>query len=92
MHCNLDLQKERLISLKEAPKHLPKRNGKRAHYSTIFRWANKGARGRVLESILVGGVRYTSVEALRRFTSEEVVIPKLNVADAIAQALASDGV
>jgi hypothetical protein len=63
----LDLQRETPIPLAEAPMYLPKRNGKKAHYSTIYRWATKGARGRVLESTLVGGIRYTTLEALRRF-------------------------
>lgn len=49
------------------PDHLPKRNGKKTHYATVFRWAQKGARGRILESTLIGGVRFTTVEALHRF-------------------------
>lgn len=58
---------EQSIALSDAPKYLPKRNGKKVHYSTIYRWATKGARGKVLESTLVGGVRYTTREALLRF-------------------------
>lgn len=61
------LQRERLLPLTEVLKHLPLRNGKRMHYSTVYRWATKGARGHVLESFLVGGIRYTSHEAIERF-------------------------
>lgn len=68
----LDLQKEHGIPIKEVPLRLPKRNGKKLHYSTIHRWTKKGARGRVLESTMVGGIRYTSIEALQRFLREDV--------------------
>lgn len=60
-----------LISLREVAQVLPRRREKKVHYSTIYRWATKGARGKVLESQLVGGVRYTTVEALRRFLATE---------------------
>ena len=63
----LDLQKEQAITLAEVPNHVPKRNGKKVHYSTVYRWTKKGSRGRVLESVLVGGVRFTTVEAVNRF-------------------------
>lgn len=59
---------ETLVSLREASAHLPTRRGKKVHYSTIFRWATKGARGLKLDSWLIGGVRYTTVEALERFS------------------------
>ncbi len=64
---NVQLQNESLIAFSEVPNCLPKRNGKKTHYATVYRWALKGARGKILESILVGGVRYTSREALHRF-------------------------
>ena len=35
--------------------------------STVYRWVLKGARGKVLDSAMLGGVRYTSLEALQRF-------------------------
>jgi len=55
---------ENLITLAEAAKHLPGR----PHKATIWRWATGGVRGGILlESILSGGVRYTSTEALDRF-------------------------
>ena len=34
---------------------------------TIRRWAARGVRGRRLESVVVGGRRYTSSEAIERF-------------------------
>lgn len=54
---------ETLIPLTEAAKEIPGTPS----LNSIFRWASKGARGRVLESVLVGGRRFTSREAIRRF-------------------------
>lgn len=65
----INLQSETLLPLTEAAKHLPRRNGKKVHHSTLYRWATKGVRGRVLATIMVGGIRYTSIEALGRFTT-----------------------
>ncbi|MGV3604879.1 MAG: DUF1580 domain-containing protein [Planctomycetaceae bacterium] len=35
--------------------------------STLWRWSQSGVKGRVLETQLIGGRRFTSVEALERF-------------------------
>jgi hypothetical protein len=59
----IDPQNETLISLTEAAKRLPGR----PNITTVWRWRNRGVRGVKLESILSGGRRFTSVEALRRF-------------------------
>lgn len=59
------------VPLREVANLLPHRRGKKVHYSTIYRWAMKGARGRVLESHMVGGIRYTTYAALRRFLDGE---------------------
>ena len=61
------LLSEQPIPFSEVPSLLPRRNGKKVHYMTVHRWAKRGARGRVLESTLIGGVRYTSLAALNRF-------------------------
>lgn len=62
-----ELNGEQLVALPEVPSFLPTRHGKKLHISTVHRWVLKGARGKVLESTLLGGVRYTSLEALERF-------------------------
>lgn len=54
---------ESLVTLKAAAKLLPGT----PHYATLFRWAQKGCRGARLETVLIGGIRYTSREALDRF-------------------------
>lgn len=59
------------IVLTDVARHLPKKNGKRTNYSTIWRWATKGYSpgkvGIILETTLIGRCRYTSRQALRRF-------------------------
>jgi hypothetical protein len=54
---------DRLLTMAEAAKSLPGR----PHASSIWRWYKKGARGVRLETILRGGRRFTSVEAIERF-------------------------
>ena len=64
----IDPTSERLLSLAQAAKRLPKRRGgKRPHVSCLYRWTVNGCRGVILESIQVGGTRCTSEEALARF-------------------------
>ena len=55
------------IVLTDVASHLPRRNGKKINYSTIWRWAMHGYAGIVLETTLIGRCRYTSRQALRRF-------------------------
>lgn len=55
--------KEHLLSITVAAREVPGR----PHVSTIWRWVNRGVRGVKLETIMVGGRRFTSREALERF-------------------------
>ena len=64
----IDISQETLIPIRDVPRRLPPRpNGKRVHISAVYRWIGRGIRGRVLESIKIGGSTYTSIEALQRF-------------------------
>jgi hypothetical protein len=64
----IDPNKESLLSLCEAARHLPRRRaGKRPHVSCLYRWTTAGCKGIILETIQVGGTRCTSREALARF-------------------------
>ncbi|HMP07662.1 MAG TPA: DUF1580 domain-containing protein [Lacipirellulaceae bacterium] len=56
-----DLLSETRVSLTE----LARQEG--VAVSTAWRWAARGVRGARLESIAVGGKRYTSLEAFARF-------------------------
>ena len=59
----IDIQSESLISMAQVGARIPGRPSA----CTIWRWATRGIRGRVLETIILGGRRYTSVQALQRF-------------------------
>ncbi len=60
----LDITSETLLLPTQAAKHAPTR----PHPSTIVRWMLSGiAGGLKLESVKVGGRRYTSCEAMERF-------------------------
>ena len=54
---------EELLSPAEAARLIPKRRVP----STIWRWYRHGVRGVQLETVVIGGRRYTSREALQRF-------------------------
>jgi hypothetical protein len=53
---------ETRLSLSKAAQHLG------VNVSTVWRWTLRGVRGHRLESALVGGLRFTSHEAIDRFT------------------------
>ena len=67
----IDPTSERLIPLKEVADFIPsiRGKGKRLNISTAWRWCLEGVRGRKLDSIVVGGSRYTSVEGIGRFVA-----------------------
>lgn len=54
---------EDLVLLAQAHKYLPGR----PHRSTLERWRIQGRHGVRLETLLIGGLRYTSRQALSRF-------------------------
>jgi len=59
---------EQVVTLKDACALLPRRRrGKKPSVATLYRWATTGVRGVRLESIMVGGTRCTSIEAIQRF-------------------------
>ncbi len=59
----IDIHTEGLLTAHTAARTLPTR----PHHSTIYRWFRRGSRGVRLESVMLGGTRYTSREALQRF-------------------------
>ena len=61
----IDVTHEHPISFNEASRFLP--DNRRPGFSTWWRWSNHGVRGVKLETILVGGRRCTTAEAVRRF-------------------------
>ncbi|WP_169973105.1 DUF1580 domain-containing protein [Tautonia rosea] len=64
----IELSLETLIPIGQVPDLIPSsRAGKRVHVSTIWRWVLAGVRGVQLETVTIGGSRYTSREAVQRF-------------------------
>ena len=61
----IDVQREQPISFNEASRFLP--DNRRPGFSTWWRWSTHGIRGVKLETIMVGGRRCTTAEAVRRF-------------------------
>lgn len=59
----IDLEREKPISLTQATKKV----ASRPNLSTVWRWAMKGSNGIKLETVTIGGRRFTSEEALKRF-------------------------
>ena len=63
-----DTDSEQPIPLSLAAKETPNRSGSRGvNVATTWRWAIKGCRGIKLQTCMIGGVRMTSREAMRRF-------------------------
>ena len=54
------------ITISEAAKLIPGR----PNVSTVHRWANKGVRGVLLESVRAGGRRYTTPGYVAQFLSK----------------------
>lgn len=62
----IDIAQETVIPIAEAAQHVPGRPS----VPTLWRWVLKGTRGGKLDSILVGGRRFTSLEAIQRFCEQ----------------------
>lgn len=60
---SIDIASETIIPINRAHEHIPGR----PHKSTVWRWTQRGVRGHRLETIVAGGRRYTSVQAVQRF-------------------------
>jgi len=63
----IDPLHDELITLKEVAAMVPGLCGGRMNPQTVYRWATRGVRGVKLETVMVGGRRLTSREAVRQF-------------------------
>jgi hypothetical protein len=94
----IDPLNENVISLSAAARLLPRlRNNKPVNPSTVWRWSVHGVKGKRLETVKVGGVTATSVEAVRRFLRAINGQPELERAggrrqDAVEQELSTRGI
>lgn len=69
----IDINAEELLELSKVPANLERRTGKRLNVSTVYRWINRGIAGIQLETVLVGGSRFTSAQALNRFFTQSTL-------------------
>jgi hypothetical protein len=66
----IDIHGETLVDLCSIPGRFPpNRKGNRISLTTCFRWASRGCRGVVLETVRVGSRLVTSEQALERFVA-----------------------
>jgi len=62
----IEISSEALIPISEVPAALPRR----VSIASVYRWMLRGVKGIHLQTILIGGRRYTSREALQRFAEQ----------------------
>jgi hypothetical protein len=88
---SIDVQSETLLTLCEARTAFP--GGKRLALATLHRWRLHGVRSVRLETLLIGGLRYTSREAIARFiqaqNADESPTPAVTPAQRTRQAKAA---
>jgi len=60
---SIDITNENVFPVREAPRHIPGRPSQ----ASVWRWVLHGVGGIKLDSILMGGRRLTSSEAIQRF-------------------------
>ena len=95
----IDPTTEKLLTPKQVAAMFPGRAGKGVALATVWRWlSGHGRRGVVLESIVVGGSRYCSREAVSRFVRQVNAQPvpnrdrrKEDEADVVAKLLEAEG-
>ena len=61
----IDLENESVFTLTDAAKQIPQRNTHPVHVATLYRWAQRGLRGIRLETLQIGGTKFTSAAALQ---------------------------
>ena len=62
----IDIANETVIPIAEAPHQIPGRPS----LATVWRWVLCGTRAGKLESVLIGGRRFTSLESIQRFARQ----------------------
>ena len=65
---SIDIDNETLIHFMAAAREFP---GKPICIQTLHRWRLRGVRGTKLESCIIGGLRWTSREAIARFIAAQ---------------------
>jgi hypothetical protein len=82
----IDIDAEELVHFPDAAKTWP---GRPVVLQTLHRWRFRGVRGAKLETVIIGGLRYTSREAIRRFINAQNEIDSRSKCDAAASVSAA---
>lgn len=61
---------QQLIEISQCPSYLESKTGNRVHVATVYRWVKDGIAGVTLDTIFIGGKRYSTPEALDQFFQE----------------------
>lgn len=64
----IDIKTETLVPLSKVGEWYAQHTGYRPNRSTVHRWRTRGARGVKLETVLIGGKRFTSEAKLQAFS------------------------
>ncbi len=67
---SIDISAEQVFPISEAPQHIPGRPS----VATVWRWILTGTRAGKLDSVLIGGRRFTSIEAVQRFADRGTAV------------------
>ena len=90
----MSIESETLIPFQQARNEFPGR--KRVGNATLHRWRLHGVRGCKLETLVVGGQRFTSREAIQRFVDaqnqSESAEPSMTAAERQARSAAARAV
>jgi hypothetical protein len=70
----IDVASEELLSLTEACTHIAKLTRRRPDKATLFRWYSRGIGGERLETVVLGGRRFTTEAAIQRFIQRRTVV------------------
>lgn len=66
---SIDTERETLVSFSDARSSF--RDGRRKSLATLHRWRLRGVNGVRMETCLIGGMRFTSLEAIARFIAAQ---------------------
>jgi hypothetical protein len=71
----IDFETERLVPLRDVAKLFPGQSGRGVSMATLWRWTIHGRKGIRLEAVSVGGRKYTTHAAVKRWLDRCNSIP-----------------
>lgn len=83
----IDVHNDKLVELRAVPKLLEKQIGKRLNISTLYRWQSRGVAGIKLETVAIGGARFTTLDALNTFFAASTLARQGKLSDGTAEGI-----